>query len=116
LIPIIKSLQDHMFFLESQSSNHVGSISWEPSPLGPNYNESTTCSQELDYDYIMMLNDQSTSQSQDHLSSQDSYPHVYDGNFDYANEEINSNYVKPIDDTFVFNDDVNEWSTQIDED
>jgi hypothetical protein len=26
----------------------------------------------------------------DHLSFQASYPHAYDGNFDYANEEINS--------------------------
>jgi hypothetical protein len=134
LIPIIKSLQDRMFFLESQSSNHAGSISREPSLLGPIYDEFTTCGQELgceeDHDYIMMLNDQSTShipnitllkpyekaQSQDHLSSQASYLHVYDGNFDYENEEINSDYVKPIYDTFVFNDDANEWSTQIDED
>jgi hypothetical protein len=107
LIPIIKSLQDHMFFLESQSSNHAGSISWEPSLLGPIYNEFTICGQELgceeDHDYIMMLNDQSTShipnitllkphektQSQNHLSFQASYPHAYDGKFDYANEEIN---------------------------
>jgi hypothetical protein len=123
-----------MFFLVSQSSNHAGSISREPSLLGPIYDELTNCGQEIgceeDHDYIMMLNDQPTShitnitllkpygkaQSQDHLSSQASYPHVYDGNFDYANEEINYDYVKPIYDTFVFNDDANEWSTQIDED
>jgi hypothetical protein len=52
---------------------------------------------------IMILNDQSTShtllkthketQPQNHLSSQASCPHVYDGDFDYENKEINSNYV-----------------------
>ena len=69
-----------------------------------------------------MLNDQSTSHTllkphtQNHLSSQASYSHAYNGNFDYTNEEINDNYVKPIYDTFVFNDDANEWSIQIDED
>jgi hypothetical protein len=65
LIPVIKSLQDHMFFLESQSSNHAGSISREPSLLGPIYDEFIICGQDIgceeDHDYIMMLNDQSTS-------------------------------------------------------
>jgi hypothetical protein len=55
-------------------------------------------------------------QSQDHLSSRASYPHAYNGKFDYADEEINSNYVKPIYDTFLFCDDANEWSKQIYED
>jgi hypothetical protein len=123
-----------MFFLESQSSNHVGSISREPSLLGPTYYEFIICGQDIgceeDHDYIMMLNDQSTShipnitllkphqktQPKNHLSFRASYPHAYDGKFDYANEEINSYHVKPIYDTFVFDDDVNEWSTQIDED
>jgi hypothetical protein len=125
LIPVIKSLQDRMSFLESQSSNHTGSISREPSLLGTNHNESNTCGRELEYDedhdYIMMLNDQSTSHTllkphtQNHLSSQASYLHAYNGNFDYANEEINANYVKPIYDTFVFDDDANEWSNDVDQ-
>jgi hypothetical protein len=74
-----------------------------------------------DHDYIMMLNDQSTSHTllkphtQNHLSSQASYPYAYNGNFDYANEEIYANYVKPTYDTFVFDDDANKWSMQIDE-
>jgi hypothetical protein len=114
LIPVIKSLQDHMFFLESQSSNHVGSMSWEPCLLRPNYNESTTCDQELgcvyDHYYIMILSDQSSShipnitllkphkktQPQDHISFRASYLHAYDGEFEYAIEEINSDYVKPM--------------------
>jgi hypothetical protein len=98
----------------------LGSISREPSLLGPIYDEFTTCGQELgceeDHDYIMMLNDQSTShipnitllkphektQPQNHLSFRASYPHACDGNFNYANEEINSDHVKPIYDIFVF--------------
>jgi hypothetical protein len=134
LIIVIKSLQDHMFFLESQSSNHAGSMSWEPSLLGPIYNEFTICGQELgceeDHDYIMMLSDQSTShipnitplkphektQPQNHLSFRASYPHAYDGEFDYAVEEVNFDHVKHIYDTFLFVEDANEWSKQIDED
>jgi hypothetical protein len=66
LIPIIKSLQDHMFFLESQSSIHAYlNISWDSSLLGPNYNNFTNCGRELEHeeypDYIMMLEDQPTS-------------------------------------------------------
>jgi hypothetical protein len=94
LIPVIKSLQDRMFFLESRSSNHARSISWEPSLLGTNYNNFTNFGRELGceehIDYIMMLEDKPTShipntnllkpygkyQSQDHLSSQASYPHA----------------------------------------
>jgi hypothetical protein len=129
LIPVIKSLQDRKFLLESQSLNHATIISREPFLLGPIYDEFTTCGQECgceeDHDYIMMLNDQSTShtlfkphketQPPDHLSSQASYSHVYDENFGYANEEINSNYVKPIYDTFVFDNDANEWTNDVDQ-
>jgi hypothetical protein len=107
-----------MSFLESQSSNHTGSISREPSLLGTNYNESNTFGREIecdeDHDYIMMLSDQSTSHTllkphtQNHLSSQASPLHAYNGNFDYVNEEINANYVKPIYDTFVLDDDAND--------
>jgi hypothetical protein len=70
----------------------------------------------------MSLNDQITphtllkprkeNQPQNHLSA--SYPCKYDGNFYYANEEINSNYVKPIYDTFVFDDGAYDWLIQID--
>jgi hypothetical protein len=108
-----------MFLLESQSLNHAGNISREPSLSGPNYNESNSCGRERgyeeDHDYIMMFNDQSTSHTllephtQNHLSSQASYPHAYNGNFDYANEENNAIYVKPIYSTFLFDDDANEW-------
>jgi hypothetical protein len=55
LILVIKSLQDHMFFLESQSSNHAGSISQEPSLLGPNYNESILVLKSLDVKRIMII-------------------------------------------------------------
>jgi hypothetical protein len=55
------------------------------------------------------------SQSQDHLSFQTSYSHTYDGKFDYANEEINSDFVKPIYDTFLFVYDACKWSIQVDE-
>jgi hypothetical protein len=133
LIPFINSLQDRMFFLESQYLNHVGSMSWDPSLLISNYNESTNCGQEFrcgeDHDYIMMLNDQSTShipniillkphkktQPQDHLSFQASYLHLYDGEIDYAVEDINYEYVKPMYDTFLFVDDVIHSSRQDDE-
>jgi hypothetical protein len=129
LIPIIKILQDHMFFLESQSLNHTRSISWEPSPPGPNYNESTTCGQELgceeDYDYIMMLNDQSNShisnntllkpQSQSHLSFRAFYLHACDGEIDYTDKEIEVDHVKPIYDAFLFVDNVNECLNNVDQ-
>jgi hypothetical protein len=59
----------------------------------------------------MVLSDQPTShtllkpRTQNHFSPRASYPHAYNENFDYANEEIDTNYVKPIYDTFVFDDD-----------
>ena len=100
LITIIKILQDHMFLLESQYLNHDGNISWELSLSEPNYNESNYCGREHGYeeyhDYIMILNDQSTSHTLlkphietkpiNHLSSRAFYPHACDGNFDYENE------------------------------
>jgi hypothetical protein len=70
----------------------------------------------LDVKRIMMLHDQSTShipnitplkphektQPQNHLSFQASYPHAYDGEFDYAVEEVNFDRIKPIYETFFF--------------
>ena len=42
--------------------------------------------------------------------------HAYDGEFYYAIEEVNFDHVNPIYDTFLFVDDANEWSKQVDED
>jgi hypothetical protein len=77
----------------------------------------------------MMLNDQSTShisnitllkphektQSQSHLSFRAFYPHACDGEFDYTDKETEVDHVKPIYDAFLFVDNANEWSNDVDQ-
>jgi hypothetical protein len=76
----------------------------------------------------MMLNDQSIShisnitlrkpheknQSQSHVSFRAFYPHACDGEIDYTDKDIEDDHVKPICNAFLFVDNVNEWSNDVD--
>jgi hypothetical protein len=43
------------------------------------------------------------------------YPHACDGEFDYTDKEIEVDHVEPIYDAFLFVDDANEWSNNVDQ-